>query len=407
MTGTQMLLLGIVLGAALGAVISWLVMRERVRTLDQQQRAGVDASGHLLRLADERHERDVARRDAAEEEREGELQRTLAPITTTLAHLERSLARSEAARVDAEGALRSHLNQLAQQAQSLETGTSALTAALRAPTARGRWGEVQLRRIVEAAGMLEHVDFTEQLAGTRADGNAGQRPDLVVHLSGDRHVVIDAKAPMDAYLDATEETDPVRAATRRKAHAKALRHHVGVISSKAYWKALGDTPEFTVLFVPSDGVLAAALETDPILLDDAFGKDVVIASPATLVALLRTVAHTWRTDALNRDAREVLDAGRELHHRLGTFTGHLGKVGRSLDSSVAAFNEAVGSLQTRVMVTARRFEDLGLTGTAVDEVDQLTRRARTLEGAEIADLAAPSSAHRPLTSREDREDRAG
>jgi len=407
MTGTQMLLLGIVLGAALGAVISWLVMRERVRTLDQQQRAGVDASGHLLRLADERHERDVARRDAAEEEREGELQRTLAPITTTLAHLERSLARSEAARVDAEGALRSHLNQLAQRAQSLETGTSALTAALRAPTARGRWGEVQLRRIVEAAGMLEHVDFTEQLAGTRADGNAGQRPDLVVHLSGDRHVVIDAKAPMDAYLDATEETDPVRAATRRKAHAKALRHHVGVISSKAYWKALGDTPEFTVLFVPSDGVLAAALETDPILLDDAFGKDVVIASPATLVALLRTVAHTWRTDALNRDAREVLDAGRELHHRLGTFTGHLGKVGRSLDSSVAAFNEAVGSLQTRVMVTARRFEDLGLTGTAVDEVDQLTRRARTLEGAEIADLAAPSSAHRPLTSREDREDRAG
>ncbi|MGP5385427.1 DNA recombination protein RmuC [Brachybacterium tyrofermentans] len=402
MTGTQMLLLGIALGAALGAVLSWLVMRERVRTLDQQQRAGADASGHLLRLADERHERDVARRDAAEEEREVELQRTLAPITTTLAHLERSLARSEAARVDAEGALRSHLNQLAQRAQSLETGTSALTAALRAPTARGRWGEMQLRRIVEAAGMLEHVDFTEQLAGTRADGNAGQRPDLVVHLSGDRHVVIDAKAPMDAYLDASEETDPARAATRRKAHAKALRHHVGVISSKAYWKALGDTPEFTVLFVPSDGVLAAALETDPTLLDDAFSKDVVIASPATLVALLRTVAHTWRTDALNRDAREVLDAGRELHHRLGTFTGHLGKVGRSLDSSVAAFNEAVGSLQTRVMVTARRFEDLGLTGTAVDEVDQLTRRARTLEEAEIADLAAPASAPKSLPSRENR-----
>ncbi|GAA1316863.1 MAG: DNA recombination protein RmuC [Brachybacterium tyrofermentans] len=402
MTGTQMLLLGIALGAALGAVVSWLVMRERVRTLDQQQRAGTDASGHLLRLADERHERDVARRDAAEEEREVELQRTLAPITTTLAHLERSLARSEAARLEAEGALRSHLAQLAQRAQSLETGTSALTAALRAPTARGRWGEVQLRRIVEAAGMLEHVDFTEQLAGTRADGNAGQRPDLVVHLSGDRHVVIDAKAPMDAYLDATEETDPVRASTRRKAHAKALRHHVGVISSKAYWKALGDTPEFTVLFVPSDGVLAAALETDPTLLDDAFSKDVVIASPATLVALLRTVAHTWRTDALNRDAREVLDAGRELHHRLGTFTGHLGKVGRSLDSSVAAFNEAVGSLQTRVMVTARRFEDLGLTGTAVDEVDQLTRRARTLEEAEIADLAAPASAPKSLPSRENR-----
>lgn len=384
-----MLLLGIVLGAALGAAATWLLMRERARVAELRRRAQGDASGQLLRLADERHERDVARRDAAEEEREAELQRTLAPITSTLSHLERSLARSEAARVDAEGALRSHLSQLAQRAQSLESGTSALTAALRAPTARGRWGEVQLRRIVEAAGMLEHVDFSEQLAGTRADGEKGQRPDLVVHLAGDRHVVIDAKAPMDAYLDATEETDPERAAARRTAHAKALRHHVGVISSKAYWKALGDTPEFTVLFVPSDGVLAAALETDAALLEDAFGRDVVIASPATLVALLRTVAHTWRTDALNRDAREVLDAGRELHHRLGTFTGHLGKVGRSLDSSVAAFNEAVGSLQSRVMVTARRFEDLGLTGSALDEVDQLTRRARTLEEAEIQDLASP------------------
>ena len=394
-----MLLLGLVLGAAVGAVATWLLLRERTLHRERGRRAQSDAAGALLRLADERHERDVARRDAAEEEREADLQRTLAPITATLSHLERSLARSEAARVDAEGALRSHLSQLAQRAQSLESGTSALTAALRAPTTRGRWGEVQLRRIVEAAGMLEHVDFTEQLSGTRADGNAGQRPDLVVHLAGDRHVVIDAKAPMDAYLDATEETDPERAAARRKAHAKALRHHVGVVSSKAYWKALGDTPEFTVLFVPSDGVLAAALETDPALLEDAFSRDVVIASPATLVALLRTVAHTWRTDALNRDAREVLETGRELHHRLGTFTGHLGKVGRSLDSSVAAFNEAVGSLQSRVMVTARKFEELGLSGTAVDEVEQLTRRARTLEESEIAELADPGTAALPEHAR--------
>ena len=384
-----MLLLGLVLGALLGAATTFLVLRERLRAALARQRTSEDSADRLLRLADERHERDVARRDAAEEEREAELQRTLAPITATLAHLERSLARSEAARVEAEGALRSHLTQLGQRAQSLEAGTSALTAALRAPTARGRWGEVQLRRIVEAAGMLEHVDFSEQQSGTRADGDRGQRPDLVVHLSGQRSVVVDAKAPMDAYLDATEESDPARAAARRKAHAKALRHHVGVISAKAYWKALGDTPEFTVLFVPSDGVLAAALETDPTLLDDAFARDVVIASPATLVALLRTVAHTWRTDALNRDAREVLDAGRELHHRLGVFTGHLGKVGRSLDSSVAAFNEAVGSLQSRVMVTARKFESLGLTGGEVDEVEQLTRRARTLEDDEIAQLANP------------------
>lgn len=384
-----MLLLGLVLGALLGAAVTFLVLRERMRAAHTQRSAGEDSADRLLRLADERHERDVARRDAAEEEREAELQRTLAPLTATLAQLERNLARSEAARAEAEGALRNHLGELGRRAQSLEQGTTALTAALRAPTSRGRWGEVQLRRIVEAAGMLEHVDFSEQLGGTRADGEKGQRPDLVVHLSGERTLVVDAKAPMDAYLDAVEEQDPKRARARRTAHARALRHHVDQIAGKAYWKALGDTPEFTVLFVPSDGVLAAALESAPDLLEHGFAKDVVIASPATLMALLRTVAHTWRTDSLNRDAREVLEAGRELHHRLGTFTSHLGKVGRSLDSSVAAFNEAVGSLQSRVMVTARKFEDLGLAGTAVEDVEQLTRRARTLEEDEIAQLASP------------------
>ena len=397
MSDAQFLLLGLVLGALVGAAVTYLLLRERARSAAMDRQGTEDSADRLLRLADERHERDVARRDAAEEEREAELQRTLAPLTATLAQLERNLARSEAARAEAEGALRNHLGELGRRAQSLEKGTSALTAALRAPTARGRWGEVQLRRIVEAAGMLDHVDFSEQLTGARADGEKAQRPDLVVHLSGDRHVVIDAKAPMDAYLDATEETDPARAAARRAAHAKALRHHVGVLSSKGYWRTLGDTPEFTVLFVPSDGVLAAALETDPALLEDAFGKDVVIASPATLVALLRTVAHTWRTDALNRDARAVLEAGRELHHRLGTFTAHLGKVGRSLDSSVAAFNDAVGSLQSRVMVTARKFEDLGLAGTPLDEVEQLTRRARTLEETEIAALANPRTARETET----------
>ncbi|WP_434175712.1 DNA recombination protein RmuC [Brachybacterium conglomeratum] len=389
MSGTTMLLLGLVLGALLGAAGTFLVLRERMRSALTQNRAGEDSADRLLRLADERHERDVARRDAAEEEREAELQRTLAPLTATLAQLERNLARSEAARAEAEGALRNHLGELGRRAQSLEQGTTALTAALRAPTSRGRWGEVQLRRIVEAAGMLEHVDFSEQLGGTRADGEKGQRPDLVVHLSGERTLIVDAKAPMDAYLDAVEEQDPKRARARRTAHARALRHHVDQIAGKAYWKALGDTPEFTVLFVPSDGVLAAALESAPDLLEHGFAKDVVIASPATLMALLRTVAHTWRTDSLNRDAREVLEAGRELHHRLGTFTSHLGKVGRSLDSSVAAFNEAVGSLQSRVMVTARKFEDLGLAGTAVEDVEQLTRRARTLEEDEIAQLASP------------------
>src|SRR5699024_3786386 len=200
---------------------------------------------------------------------------------------------------------------------SVEPGSRRAAPALRAAAAAGCWAGVQLRAIVDAARMLQHVACSEQHAGGRADGHKGQRPDLVVHLSGDRHVVVDAKAPMDAYLDAMSETDPQRAKDRRSAHAKALRQPVDQIAATGTWTALGAAPEFTVLCVPSGGVLAAAPDPDPGLLEPAFAKDVIVASPATLMALLRTVAHTWRTDALNRDARMVLDAGRELHHRLG------------------------------------------------------------------------------------------
>ncbi|WP_246954523.1 DNA recombination protein RmuC [Brachybacterium sp. Marseille-Q7125] len=395
MTTSVALMLGLVIGLLLGAVLAWLLLRDRLRAAADTAAQQEQTARTLARLADERFERDTALRDASDHEREARMQRTLAPITAALDQMERSLARTEEARSEADGSLRAHLQHLAQQTRELGTGTQALTSALRAPTSRGRWGEVQLRTIVEAAGMLEHVDFTEQLTGKRADGEGAQRPDLVIHLSGGRAITLDAKAPMDAYLDALETTDPAHAAKRRAAHAKALRQHVDVISTKGYWRALGDTPEFTVLFVPSDGVLAAALEAEPGLLEHAFARDVVIASPSTLMALLRTVAHTWRTDALNRDARTVLETGRELHHRLGTMTAHLARLGRSLDASVGAFNETVGSLQSRVMVTARRFEDMDLTATALPEIEQLTQRSRTLDDAQIADLATGD--HREAT----------
>ncbi|MDO5662649.1 MAG: DNA recombination protein RmuC [Brachybacterium sp.] len=378
LTVILILLVGAAIGAMIGAIATFLVMRERARALDHLHRSSGDTSMMLRQLADERFERDAARREATEQARDAVLQRTLSPISSSLVQLERSMARTEAARSEADGSLREQLQELARRSQELGAGTHALTSALRAPTARGRWGEVQLRRIVEAAGMLDHVDFTEQHTARGVSGDAAQRPDLVVHLSGDRHVVIDAKAPMDAYLDAMEESDPQRARSRRAAHGKALRGHVERLGAKSYWSALGDSPEFVVLFVPSDGVLAAALESDQDLLEHAFTRDVVIASPATLVALLRTVAHTWRTDSLNRDAREVLEAGRELHHRLATMTSHLGKLGRSLDASVSSFNDTVGSLQSRVLVTARRFEEMGLVAAALQQPDQITRRSRQL-----------------------------
>lgn len=376
MDPTLMLIVGLLIGGAIGAALAYALLRSRVT-------APSDAPDALA----QQRAQEAAHREAVDAAREAELRSSLAPITQSLSHLEQHLARSEQSRHQSDGALRAHLTELSERARQLDRGTTALTSALRAPTSRGRWGEVQLRRLVEAAGMLEHVDFTEQHAGRGVDGDGGQRPDMVVRLAGERSIVVDAKAPMDAYLDAVEEPDPDAARSLRTSHAKALRGHVDRLSKKSYWSALGDTPEFTVLFVPSDGVLAAALESDPGLLEHAFGKDVVIASPSTLVALLRTVAHTWRTDALNRDARAVLDAGRELHHRLGTLVGHLAKVGRSLDSSVAAFNDAVGSLQSRVLVTARRFEELEVTGAELEDVEQLTRRPRTLDEDQISDLA--------------------
>ena len=380
-------LIGLILGLLLGIAGTLAV---RGRTAPSQD------PDTLMQVAEERYARDEARREAADREREARLDRTLSPVTQSLEQLERALARTEAQRVRAEGALHQQVQDLAERTQHLNEGTHALTQALRAPTARGRWGEVQLRRIVDAAGMLSHVDFSEQTSGRSADGDGGQRPDMLIHLTGGRTIALDAKAPMDAYLDAMEEQDPARARKRRAAHAAALRGHVDRLSKKAYWAALPDTPEMTVLFVPSDGVLAAALDADPDLLEDAFRRDVVIASPATLMALLRTVAHTWRTDALNRDAQEVLATGRQLHQRLGVLVGHLAKVGRGLDASVGAFNDAVGSLNSRVLVTARRFEELQVTGSSTPEVEQLTRRTRGWSEAEIADLAKPGQDERSV-----------
>ncbi|WP_250258913.1 DNA recombination protein RmuC [Dermabacter sp. Marseille-Q3180] len=384
-------LLPLLIGAVLGAAVMWILMRERVRAAEARASAsGADiealaaravnaSSTQLLQLASERFERDSAQREAVDAARSEQLARTLSPISETLTSLERSVARTEAARNKADGDLASQLKNLSDRTRDLGMGTNALVTALKAPTSRGQWGEVQLRRIVEAAGMLEHTDFTEQLNGKNVSGEKNQRPDLVVHLSHGRTIVVDAKAPMDAYLRAAQATEKNERAKYLADHARALRSHVTHLSSKSYWASLGDSPEFVVLFVPSDGLLAGALEADPGLLDGAFTLDVVIASPATLMALLRTVAHTWRTDALNQDALRVLEAGREVHKRLGILGGHLAKLGRSLDSSVRAFNNAVGSYEARVMPAARSMEELHIVGGALEEVEPVTQLAREVD----------------------------
>lgn len=240
--------------------------------------------------------------------------------------------------------------------ESLRRETHALSTALRKPQVRGRWGELHLRRAVELAGLVDRCDFAEQV---RLDDGA-LRPDLVVRLVGGRSVVVDAKVPLDAYLDATAADDDERTEHLVR-HARQLRTHVDQLGAKSYWRALPESPEFVVLFVPAESFLAAALETDGSLIEYAAARQVVLATPTTLIALLRTVAHGWSHEVLADQAREIHRLGRDLHGRLGTLSGHLDLVGRSLNAAVGHYNSAVGSLESRVLVAARRFVDLAVT----------------------------------------------
>jgi DNA recombination protein RmuC len=307
----------------------------------------------------------------------------LRPVSEALDRVERQLAETERHRMQSHGQIQEQVRAMNDTSQLLRSETSSLIQALRAPQTRGRWGEVQLRRVVELAGMVEHCDFSEQL--TVGSGDDRQRPDLVVHLAGGKHVVVDAKVPFAAYLEANSSSDDETAIARATAHARHLRTHVDQLASREYWEALAPSPEFVVLFVPAEPFLSAALDRDPTLLEHAFGRHVVIATPNTLIALLRTVAYTWRTDALTENAQAVLAAGREMHQRLGVLGGHLAKVGSSLESSVRAYNQAIGSLESRVLVTSRRFHDLKVVDEAVPAPDIIDLAPRVPQAVELVE----------------------
>jgi DNA recombination protein RmuC len=279
--------------------------------------------------------------------------RAVAPLHELLRRYEARVGELERDRVDAYAELRTVSTELRDE-------TKQLVAALRAPQVRGRWGEHQLRRIVEAAGMLEHCDFSEQVTATVEE--QGVRPDLVVRLHGGRSVVVDAKAPFEAYLAAMEARDEAGRDRQLDLHAVHLRRHVDQLAAKSYWAAFAQTPEFVVLFIPADPFLDAALQRDPTLLEHSFARNVVLATPATLVALLRTVAYSWRQETLARSAAAVHELARELYGRLGTMGDHLTRLGGSLGAAVTAYNRAVGSLESRVLVSARKLAELGVSG---------------------------------------------
>lgn len=287
----------------------------------------------------------------------------------------------EQQRASWQGQLRQQVDDVRRSTDDLRTETGALATALRRPHVRGRWGELHLRRTVELAGMVDRCDFSEQT--TFGHDGRTLRPDLVVHLAGGRSVVVDAKVPLDAHLDALATDDPEEAQAHLRRHARQLRVHVDQLCGKAYWRALPGSPEFVVLFLPAESFLGAALEADPDLLAYAAARDVVLATPTTLIALLRTVAHGWTTELLAERTREVHELGRELHERLGVMGGHLDKLGRSLSGAVDAYNRTVGSLESRVLVTARTFEDAGVTRASLAAVEPVTAATRPLTAPEL------------------------
>ena len=288
------------------------------------------------------------------------------PIRDTLAKTEAELQSMEKSRDSAFAALNEQLRRLSADHGELQKETRSLVQALSRPGVRGRWGELTLRRAVELAGMSAHCDFTEQAALTGEQGR--QRPDMVVHMPGQRALVVDAKTPLDAYLTAVDATDPEVRNAALKRHAQQLRARVIELSGKRYWTGLQHTPEFSVLFLPGDQFLASALEQDPSLLEQALERQILLATPSTLIALLRAVEYGWQQARLTAHALEIRDLGAELTTRLGSFTEHLARLGRALEQGAEAFNATVGNLERQVMPSARRFEELGIRARKQPEV---------------------------------------
>ncbi len=296
----------------------------------------------------------------------------LAPASDAMQRVEEHLHDVERDRAAAYAGLREQVSALHLTSADLNRHTRALAGALSAPQVRGRWGEMQLQRVVELAGMVEHCDFDVQVAARSVDPEAaGVRPDMIIRLSGGRQIPVDAKVPFASYLEAAECPDERRRTALLAAHARALRAHVDALAGKAYWRHFQPAPEFVVLFVPGDPLLDAALSADPALSDYAFARNVVIATPSTLIALLRTVAHVWRQEQLSATATQVYELGRDLHRRLATLSGHLAAVGNGLDRAVRSYNSTVRSLESRVLVSARRMADLGVSGEHLPSPQQV------------------------------------
>ena len=303
----------------------------------------------------------------------------LNPVKESLQKLDQGVRQIEKERKGDQESLKEQVKSLLENEKQLKQETSNLVKALRTPLARGRWGEIQLRRVVELAGMLNNCDFFEQQHDVNDEVRL--RPDLIVRLPGGRQVIVDAKVPLEAYLEAIHADDEGVRIQRLKDHARQVRAHVTALGKKAYWERFQPTPEFVVLFLPAETFFSAALEFDPSLIEAGAEQNVIIATPTTLIALLRAVAYGWKQENLSRQVEKLNELGQDLYKRIADMNSHFSKMGRALSSAVEAYNKGVGSLESRVLVTARKFKELGIAPSQVEieEVESVDKIARELE----------------------------
>jgi len=405
---------GLLAGALLGALLSQLRAAQRIAALtveltaarvrlesgeqsetrlrhafDSVAKEALRSNSELfLQVARESLGRDQAVAEGALKEREAAIAQLVLPLRVSLERTEAQVQALEHDRREAFASLRTQIETLSGGQVQLSRETRNLATALRRPEVRGRWGELSLRRIVELAGLTEHCDFTEQLSVAGEDGVL--RPDLVVHMPEQRDLVIDAKAPLDAYLAALEAPTEEERALALKRHAQQVEARVRELASKSYWSQFERSPEFAVLFLPGDQFLSAALSERPELLESALGQRVIISTPSTLIALLKTVAYGWRQSEVAHNAVIIRDLGHELYRRLSSFEGHLARVGQRLSAAIEAYNSAAGSLERHVNPQARRFTELGVTADApLPVLEQITQLPRKID-APLADPPATS-----------------